>query len=274
VFALCGSPDNYYSGDNSGRAYEATWGYDYENQYVVLKLMRCARTYYDGTYSSYTFKDDFWVFNKDATEIVKHFTYEWDSEKNTNASWQYHYNKCWAGGYFSTYFRLYGDKAYFFSTVPPDYGTQSSTEYYVYQYDITTGDSSYEQMNTGHNGTHTLDSDGGILYLYKGYTFCQGSASKNKFNATAMSVNPMYDVYTDDVYTYCSVPISGSANLIEIGQTSIYGTTWNVKPSVTNTFTGRPSMPFALTAYQLPADAPARPDNSAVSIAYGLDIKW
>lgn len=33
-------------------------------------------------------------------------------------------------------------------------------------------------------------------------------------------------------------------------------------------------MPFAYTAYKLPSDAPERPENSAVTIAYGLTINW
>lgn len=287
IFDVCGRPDNYWSGSYYSRGYEAAWGYDYENQYVVLKLMRykVEINYRNLTYYyTFTFQDDFWVLNKDATEVVKHFTYKWTADEGTSSSWQYYYDKCWAGNRFSPYFRLYGDKAYFFSTTPPNYAdTAYNNVYYVYQYDITTGDSSYERTNTGHNLSHILTGTSSILYCYKGYTFCQSVYTNDSkmcwgFTSTGMSVNPMYDVYNDEVYTYCPVCVDNnytSYYLLEKGQSSVYDKTWNMKPYLGgNDRTARPSMPFALTAYQLPADAPARPKNSAVTIAYGLDIKW
>ena len=51
--------------------------------------------------------------------------------------------------------------------------------------------------------------------------------------------------------------------------------TWNVNPYLGgDDRVAKASMPFAYTAYQLPSDAPVRPANSAVTIAYGLEIKW
>ena len=88
----------------------------------------------------------------------------------------------------------------------------------------------------------------------------------------------MYDVYSEDFYTNCPSVFENSYYdylLIEKGQTSVYGKTWNVKPYLNgDDRVAKASMPFAYTAYQLPSDAPVRPANSAVIIAYGLEIKW
>ena len=93
-----------------------------------------------------------------------------------------------------------------------------------------------------------------------------------------MGVIPMYDVYTEDFYTNCPVAFDNSYygyQLIEKGQTSVYGKTWNIKPYLGgDDRTATMGMPFAYTAYQLPSDAPVRPENSAVTIAYGLTVKW
>lgn len=294
VFALCEKPDNYWptieNWYNYSRGYQATWGYDYENQTILLKLMRyCIRRheYYDNgwgyKYVTY-YTDDFWVISKDGTEIVKHFQYKWNTDERSNSSsWQYDYH-FWTGNGFPSYVRLYGDKIYGFSQTAPNYNdTQYNNVFYSYQYDITTGDISYESHNTGHSGSHPLMSYENTLYCYKGYTFpnsCYNRYSNTYwgFTSTLMGVVPMYDVYTEDFYTHCPCVLDNSYTgyqLIEKGQTSVYGKTWNVKPRLGgDDRVTTASMPFAYTAYQLPADAPVRPANSAVTIAYGLEIKW
>ena len=287
LFALCEKPDNYWptidGWSNYTQGYQATWGYDYENQTIVLKLMRyCIRRRYD--YVTY-YSDDFWVISKDGSEVVKHFQYKWNTEErtDTSSSWKkdYHF---WTGNGFPAYTRLYGDKLYAFSrTAPNNQDAQYNNVFYVYQYDITTGDISYERYNTGHNASHPLMTTEYTLYCYKGYTFA--SCNNNRYNAnygftsTLMGVCPMYDVYTDDFYTNCPVAnyyySDDGSYLIEKGQTSVYGKTWNVKPPISSDDSiAKASMPFAYTAYQLPSDAPVRPANSAVTIAYGLEIKW
>lgn len=292
LFALCERPDNYWTVDEGynriyGRSYQATWGYDYENQTIVLKLMRyCVQSIWrDGSDHYKTkFKDDFWVISKDCTEVLKHFQYKWDMDDTTSYhSWQYDYH-FWTGNGFPSYVRLYGDKLYGFSQTAPEYGaTQYSNVFYVYQYDITTGDISYERYDTGHNGSHPLLTGSETLYCYKGYTFPSGY--RNRYNAdwgftsTLMGVVPMYDIYTEDFYTNCPVAFDNESSygyqLIEKGQTSVYGKTWNIKPYLDgNDRTATMGMPFAYTAYQLPSDAPVRPANSAVTIAYGLTVKW
>lgn len=297
LFALCERPDNYWptieNWSNRSQGYQATWGYDYENQTIVLKLTRyCIRERYDGYYNGRNnyyyvtyYTDDFWVISKDGTEVVKHFQYKWNTDErlNNSSSWQYDYH-FWTGNGFPSYVRLYGDKLYGFSQTAPEYdATQYNNVFYAYQYDITTGDISYERYNTGHNASHPLMSTAYTLYCYKGYTF--SSCNNNRYNAnygftsTLMGVNPMYDVYTDDFYTNCPVANYYYSNdgryLIEKGQTSVYGKTWNVKPPLGgDDRTATMAMPFAYTAYQLPSDAPVRPENSAVTIAYGLTVKW
>ncbi|UWG10550.1 MAG: hypothetical protein [Bacteriophage sp.] len=296
LFALCEKPDNYWptidGWSNYTQGYQATWGYDYENQTIVLKLMRyCIRRRYEyinGT-SHYCYvthySDDFWVISKDGSEVVKHFQYKWNTEErtDTSSSWQkdYHF---WTGNGFPAYTRLYGDKLYAFSrTAPNNQDAQYNNVFYVYQYDITTGDVSYERYNTGHNASHPLMTTEYTLHCYKGYTFA--SCNNNQYNANygftsnLMGVCPMYDVYTDDFYTNCPVANyyyrDDGSYLIEKGQTSVYGKTWNVKPPISSDDNiAKASMPFAYTAYQLPSDAPVRPANSAVTIAYGLEIKW
>jgi hypothetical protein len=296
LFALCEKPDNYWptidGWSNYTQGYQATWGYDYENQTIVLKLMRyCIRRRYEYIsgishyyYVTY-YSDDFWVISKDGSEVVKHFQYKWNTEErtDTSSSWQkdYHF---WTGNGFPAYTRLYGDKLYAFSrTAPNNQDAQYNNVFYVYQYDITTGDISYERYNTGHNASHPLMTTEYTLHCYKGYTFA--SCNNNRYNAnygftsTLMGVCPMYDVYTDDFYTNCPVAnyyySDDGSYLIEKGQTSVYGKTWNVKPPISSDDSiAKASMPFAYTAYQLPSDAPVRPANSAVTIAYGLEIKW
>lgn len=295
LFSLCEKPDNYWptidGWSNYTQGYQATWGYDYENQTIVLKLMRyCIRRRYEYISEIYHYyyvtyySDDFWVISKDGSEVVKHFQYKWNTEErtDTNSSWQkdYHF---WTGNGFPAYTRLYGDKLYAFSrTAPNNQDAQYNNVFYVYQYDITTGDISYERYNTGHNASHPLMTTEYTLHCYKGYTFA--SCNNNRYNAnygftsTLMGVCPMYDVYTDDFYTNCPVAnyyYSDGSYLIEKGQTSVYGKTWNVKPPISSDDSiAKASMPFAYTAYQLPSDAPVRPANSAVTIAYGLEIKW
>lgn len=290
LFALCERPDNYWTADEGyggySTSYAATWGYDYENQTIVLKLMRYyTQRRWDGNRYWYQtkFKDDFWVISKDGTEVLKHFQYKWTADERTDtSSWQYDYH-FWTGNGFPSYVRLYGDKIYGFSQTAPEYGaTQYSNVFYVYQYDITTGDISYERYDTGHNGSHPLMTCDYILYCYKGYTFASGYAGRYDtswgFTSTRMGVIPMYDVYTEDFYTNCPVAVDsyyGSRRLIEKGQTSVYGKTWNIKPYLNgDDRTATMAMPFAYTAYQLPSDAPVRPENSAVTIAYGLTVKW
>lgn len=294
LFALCEKPDNYWptidNWSNYTQGYQATWGYDYENQTIVLKLLRyCIRRheYYDNgwkyKYATY-YTDDFWVISKDGTEIVKHFQYKWNTDERSNSSsWQYDYH-FWTGNSFPSYVRLYGDKLYGFSRTAPNYkDTQYNNVFYIYQYDITTGDISYQRYNTGHNASHPLMTTEYTMYCYKGYTFssCDNNkySSEYGFTSTLMGVCPMYDVYTEDFYTNCPVAnyyySYNGYYLIEKGQTSVYGKTWNMKPaSSSDDHTGTATMPFAYTAYQLPADAPVRPANSAVTIAYGLEIKW
>lgn len=288
IFDLCERPDNYWSSlDGYGidtRSYQATWGYDYENQTIILKLMRWCRRYKyisgQGYHYMHYYIDDFWVISKDGTEVLKHFQYKRNSEDTTVAqSWQDDY-QFWVGNSFPSYIRLYGDKVYGFSRTAPNYrDTQYNNVFYVYQYDITTGDISYERYNTGHNASHPLMSNEYTLYCYKGYTFPSGYYNNYDtrwgMTSTRMGVIPMYDVYTEDFYTNCPTLQSNSSQLIEKGQTSVYGKTWNLKPYLgDDDKTGTASMPFAYTAYQLPSDAPVRPANSAVTIAYGLEIKW
>jgi hypothetical protein len=294
LFDICGKPDYYWTADenysrNNNGGYQATWGYDYENQTIVLKLLRYGEQYrYESGYHYQTkYTDDFWVISKDGTEVLKHFQYKWTSEETTNStSWQYGYH-FWTGNGFPSYTRLYGDKLYGFSKTAPNYSdTQYTNVFYVYQYDITTGDISYERYNThtsfsSKSSAHYLLTSESTLYCYKGYTWPNGiyvSTYGWGFTSTNMGVVPMYDVYGDDFYTHCPVVQSNSYSsyqLIEKGQTSVYGTTWNMKPYLNgDDRTSTASMPFAYTAYQLPADAPVRPDNSAVTIAYGLEIKW
>lgn len=297
LFALCEKPDNYWPAvdgwSNYTQGYQATWGYDYENQTIVLKLMRyCIRQRYDEYYNSHSnyyyatyYTDDFWVISKDGSEIVKHFQYKWNTDErlNDSSSWQYDYH-FWTGNGFPSYVRLYGDKLYGFSQTAPNYrDTQYNNVFYVYQYDITTGDVSYERYNTGHNASHPLMTNESTLYCYKGYTFPSShydrySNTRWGFTSTIMGVCPMYDVYSEDFYTNCPSVFENlyyGYRLIEKGQTSVYGKTWNVKPYLNgDDRVAKASMPFAYTAYQLPSDAPVRPANSAVIIAYGLEIKW
>lgn len=290
LFSLCDKPDNYWALDTgyseASRGYKETWGYDYENQTLVLKLMRYFRQYIysDGKYHYQTkFKDDFWVISKDGTAVLKHFQYTWTIDEANNRDWMYDYH-FWTGNGFPPYVRLYGDRIYGFSKTCPEYAdTQSPNVFYVYQYDITTGDISYEQYDTGHDGSHPLMASEAILYCYKGYTFSNGYYDRYNgmtwgFHSTKIGVVPMYDIYTDEIYTNCPIILSETYNgyyLMEKGQTSVYGKTWNIKPYLGgNDRIAAASMPFAYTAYQLPSDAPVRPKNSAVTIAYGLTIKW
>lgn len=290
VFELCDSPDLYNSatyGYNYGA--DAKWGYDYENQYVCLMLTRyyLTREYINSAYYyTWNFTDDIWVFNKDVTEVVNHYQYKWSNEVGTSAgSWQYAYDDAkqfWTGSYFPVYFRLYGDKAIAFSSSPPTYGgTVYTYIYYKYIYDIGTGETTYTSFDTGDSETHPLIGATTILYCYEGYMFGQSVYTSTSarpaqygFTSTIMGVNPVYDIYNDCVYSYC--PICATSNytsyrLIEKGQTSVYASTWNMKQDSTQSTA---LMPFALTAYKLPSDAPVRPDGSAVTIAYGLTIKW
>ena len=117
IFSLCEKPDNYWptveNWYNYSRGYQATWGYDYENQTIILKLMRyCIRRneYYDNgwkyKYVTY-FTDDFWVISKDGSEIVKHFQYKWNTEERlSSSSWQYDYHFWTGNGFFQCQFTL------------------------------------------------------------------------------------------------------------------------------------------------------------------------
>ena len=315
LFSLCDSPDNYWAVDEGQtedtRGYFATWGYDYENQRIVLKLTRYFlehwREYVSGSYRyyyTYKFRDDFWTISIDGSEVYQHFSYSWNAIENCysgssdwkGSSWQYYYH-FWTGDYAPNYCRLYGDKLYGFSQLKEDYTRESSrVALYIYKYDITTGEITWSRYSGGDRWFVTEAAS--KLYCYKGYTWGQGyygDTSEFQYQGTRVYTNwgvavdfmgtiPMYDVYTDSVYTSCPV-IENSRPyddyyLIEKGQTNVYGNTWNLKPLITtNTFypdNNRATMtlPFAYTAYKLPADAPVRPENSAVTIAYGLSITW
>lgn len=61
---------------------------------------------------------------------------------------------------------------------------------------------------------------------------------------------------------------------IQTGITNRFRKLWLRKETSSDDVKGTASMPFAYTAYKLPSDAPERPENSAVTIAYGLTINW
>lgn len=284
LFALADSPDYYgWSG------YQATWGYDYENQYVVLKLMRYRQTqrYYnkDGTGGRYwytwTFRDDIYVFDLDGTQCIKHFTYEkGPSEEVTTSSWQYMYGMDASGNH---YMRLYGDTLFFFSKYNANYQEVSSYEFVRYKYDITIGDVTSDIFSTkkfNASWKNRVYMNQTTAFFYKGYFFGRNTNSdSNVVTENYFLVNPMFNVYDDNVYTLECINryISSYSNYMPIlkGLTNLYRNTWVMKPSTTNSGDyGRPSMPFAYTAYKLPSDAPERPENSAVTIAYGLTINW
>ena len=332
IFNVCEKPDNYfttlqyvnyagntYNQDRYSQGYQATWGYDYENQYVVVKITRyCFDRYYDRVYNEagtsynnyyfYTlrFRDDIYVVSSDGSELVKHFTYNWteieaarsDEPSYLGTTWQYYYH-FWTGNSFSGYVRLYGDELYAFSKTPENYsGTAYANVWYEYHYDITTGGTYCEKHTEnprGNNCAYCLQGDGSIMYCYKGYTWVNGTYNPSVsvdgtsrsvgygFSEYAMGVIPMFDLYSGSVYTFCPV-VTDSSNYgyspIQKGLTNIYGKTWCYKPYFSTssfdaeTSYSRCNMPFAYTAYQLPGDAPKRPENSAVTIAYGLTITW
>ena len=131
-----------------------------------------------------------------------------------------------------------------------------------------------------------LDSEfvslyGDRAYYYKNFYWGQGQYynSGNVWTQpTWMAMGPMYNAETDEVYSFnsCGYSYRDAYYLIEKGLTNNFKNLWTMKAYNSNnvTYTGQPSIPFAYTAYKLPSDAPERPENSAVTIAYGLTINW
>lgn len=287
VLELCDNPSYILplDGDYSSQyTYDTQyhWIYDYENEQMGFWLFRGVWEYrYDTDEKKYKYtlkmQHDVWVFSKDGSAVDKHFTKTWRPVENADAAenmYKY-YLFPYTGSHFPSEGRLYGEKIYFFSDYSPDHSvSNSSTEYYVYTCDISTGEITYTKYAVDTVGTHYLMGGANTLYCYKGYTFGQAcyidsSGCYYGFDATKMGENPVFDVYNEKVYAstpVCMDRYSISSYLIEKGQTSIYSKTWNLK--------GAGYMPFAFTAYQLPKDAPVRPKNSAVTIAYGLEINW
>lgn len=289
LFDAAERPDYY-----SFNGYQTTWGYDYENQYLVLKLMRYRRgeRYYnkDGSGSRYWYKyyyrDDIYVFSTEDGSLVKHFTYindlYDDEHETTNSSWQYLYGHD-ASGF--GYMRLYGDILYFFSKYNPQYSSVNAWQCVLYKYDITMGDVSSEVITSfvHPNGTNynPIKMWGQRAYFYKGLFWGQyrETSRGTSYDAYGMDCMPMYDVYSESVYswegdyTYPSYGSRCNSWVIQKGLTNVYRKTWWRKDG-DGAVQMRPVNPFAYTAYKLPSDAPDRPENSAVTIAYGLTINW
>lgn len=314
LFDLLGQPDNYWVIDEgftlSTRGYSSTWGYDYEAQHIVCKLTRWMLEYRRETvsygeyqyYYTYKFKDDIWIVSGDGDEVIHHYAHTWYALNDVlstdpaykGTDWRYYY-QFRTGDRFTPYVRLYGNTMYGFSRTPADYSESvSDSVYYVYQYNLSTR--AITCTRSPLPAEHPLVGYDSTMYCFKGYTW-PGAAyysserngyTANGFTANAMGAVPMYDVYSDSVYSYCPViietfdPTSSTGvyghTLIEKGQTNVYGALWNAKPRLSSfspdTTVSSPLMPFALTAYRLPADAPVRPEGAAVTIAYGLNITW
>lgn len=293
LFDLCDRPDNSQyqnidqpnpdkSYNRTSKGYYAIWGYDPDNKHLCLKLTRYSAIYRTEYYNNSThyfyvwgYRDDIWVFDEEGTQVINHYTHAWQTDNEvTGSSWQWYYG-FWSG---HGYMLLKNETLIGISNMSQtySYGGREDGNLYIHKYDIALGDKSCDQTELLSSEYLTLYGD--RAYYYGQYFWGQGQYSSYQWTQpTFMRMGPMYDSENDQIYSYNA----GGANyrsaygLIEVGQTNIFKKLWNYRdPSSSENYTGQPLVPFAYTAYKLPSDAPERPENSAVTIAYGLTINW
>ena len=293
VFDLCDRPDNsQYQNiepefsdkkyDKDSKGYFGRWNYDPTNKHLCLKLTRWSSIrryeYINGSshyYYMFGYRDDIWIFDADGTQVLNHFTNTWQTEhERENSSWQYGYGH-WDG---NGYGLLQGESIITLSCVSPDYA-ENLHKLYLYKYDCSTG--SVDTTESTMLDSEFVSLYGDRAYYYKNFYWGQGQYYNNGVvwtQPTWMAMGPMYNTETDEVYSFnsCGYSYRDAYYLIEKGLTNNFKNLWTMKEYNSNnvTYTGQPSIPFAYTAYKLPSDAPERPENSAVTIAYGLTINW
>lgn len=281
IFKLVGSPDYY-----GWHGYRACWGYDYDNQRIVFMLTRYKSTLVKEQYESgygyhrwykWNYRDEFWVLNADFNAVDRHFVYEWgDDEGHEITSWQYRYGKSFS---INNYFRLNGDHLIGMGQTPLDYSTTYTYVMYVNDYDITTGDVSEQKIQNDAFGH--LCWSGSIMYFYKKYMMPasqrQSMNGNYRYWSTGFHITPVIDTDNMSVFSYNAPQCDTSyatRQQIQTGITNRFRKIWLRKEASSDDISGTAPMPFAYTAYKLPSDAPERPENSAVTIAYGLTINW
>ena len=119
------------------------------------------------------------------------------------------------------------------------------------------------------------------MYFYKKYMMPasqrQSMNGNYRYWSTGFHITPVVDTSDMSVFSYNAPQCDSSyatRQQIQTGITNRFRKIWLRKESYSDDSVGTAPMPFAYTAYKLPSDAPERPENSAVTIAYGLTINW
>lgn len=296
-----------------GERYEWwTMGYDYERQRVILFYTCCEDSYKNNVSPRvyrYDYRDTIWIFSTDfsqlemadGTPVEEGQTYSYQYEYYVDNLSSYAQATAWANARFpylrsgyvcDWYARFYNGKLHYVTDLNRNRGYVGGRHtYYHYVYDITTGEApTVEQWKASNNhimGSHYPNR----VYFYKNYMWHNGSAWQSTsagwpintgwgFTIDYIGILPMYDIYNDEIYTWnrCTETAGDSAYancLMQKGGPSLYADTWIAKAnSVALGAQSACTIPYAYTCYTLPADAPVRPEGSAVTIAYGLTVNW
>lgn len=126
------------------------------------------------------------------------------------------------------------------------------------------------------------------IYLFKNYMWPAPYTGDRQITSTYdesyfLYAAPMLDLSANGAMV-CAYPPRPTDNAYNIylparAPVGLYSKQWglyNLYQQNNNTSSRyvQPTLPFAYTCYQLPADAPARPEGSGMTVTYELDITW
>ena len=271
--------------------------YDKENENFIVRCSSAKRGRSSINSSNYKIlnKIYYWHLNKALNSVVSTSNFShWSDANSSNLYYNYYYldrlslydwgysRSLRSGAIWSSYLGFIDNNNNFCIFCYLNSQGQKTNNLFLVKENMETGVILEEQL------PHSLDDNSiywpegsSSLVLYKNYAWIElpYDISHNNFsilNKDRIIITPVINTNNNSIYSY---NISRTKNWNDAGYARImkgFGTqfpnTWMVSRYNGGSLLYKNIMPFALTAYRLPLDAPPRPENAAVTITYNLQI--